>query len=230
MRPRTRVLAAVAVLAIGAGTLLLASTQGEASVRFVEQVTADPAAHTRGPYTLMGIPQPEQVPATGPNGTRLVPNPNYRNLTRATVKWMHEGAEVYSTHTLEVRQDPQGTLWTFRNETRRLPTDAQLALPAVTAEWRLGGLGQVFPVAAFADPAHQRVWAWYDRAPGTPLQPKPSQFTGHLMTHLPDGTPLPDGALVYRVESYTAGCSSKFLPPELQEKYGNGTADPPNRG
>ncbi|HEX2067023.1 MAG TPA: hypothetical protein VHI93_09450, partial [Candidatus Thermoplasmatota archaeon] len=84
-----------------------------------------------------------------------------------------------------------------------------------------GGAGEAFPVAAFTDGEHQRVWAWYDRAPGSPLQPKPSQFHGHLLTHLPDGTVLPAGALVYRVESYTAGCSSKFLPPELQDKYGD---------
>jgi hypothetical protein len=224
MRLRTQLLAAAAVIALGAGTLLLASTQGEASVRFVEQVTANPAAHTHGSYTLMGIPEPMQVPVTGPNGTQLVQNPDYRNQTRATSVWQRGGQVYYSTHTLEVRPDAQGLLWVFRNETRHLPTDAQLALPAATAQWRLGGTGQVFPVAAFQDPDHQRVWAWYDRATENPLQPKPSQFQGHLMTRLPDGTPLPAGALVYQVDSYTAGCSSKFLPPELQAKYGNQTA------
>ncbi|MFO1535053.1 MAG: hypothetical protein ABR586_05265 [Thermoplasmatota archaeon] len=221
---RTQLMAAAAVVAVGAGTLFLASTQGEASVRFVEQVTADPAAHTRGSYTLMGIPEPAQVPVTGPNGTQLVPNPDHRGFTRTTAMWRSGGQPYYSTHTLEVHADSEGTLWSFRNETRRLPTDAQLVMPALTAEWRLGAAGQVFPVAAFQDPDHQRVWAWYDRAPETPLQPKPSQFQGRLLTHLPDGTPLPAGAIIYQVESYTAGCSSKFLPPELQAKYGNETA------
>ncbi|MEA3144402.1 MAG: hypothetical protein QOG31_1726 [Thermoplasmata archaeon] len=220
---RTQLLAAAAIIVVGAGTLFLASTQGEASVRFVGDLTLDPEQHTRGSYTLMGIPEPQSIPVTGPNGTQLVQNPDYRNATRATTVWQRDGQAYYSTHTLEVRPDAAGATWVFRNETRRLPTDAQLAMPAVTATWRLGGTGQVFPVAAFTDPDHQRVWAWYDRASESPLQPKPSQFQGRLLSHLPDGTPLPQGALVYQVESYTAGCSSKFLPPELQAKYGNET-------
>jgi hypothetical protein len=223
MQLRTQVIAVIAILAIGGATLWIAATQGEANVRFVEQVTADPAAHTRGTYTLMGIPEPAQVPVTGPNGTQLVPNPDFRNVTRTTTVWQRGGQAYYSTHTLEIRSDPAGPLWSFRNETRRLPSDASLAMPAVTQQWRLGGPGQSFPVAAFQDPDHQRIWAWYGKAPENPLQPKPSQFVGHLMRTLPDGTPLPTGALVYQVEQYTAGCSSKFLPPELKAKYGNET-------
>ncbi|HUR60979.1 MAG TPA: hypothetical protein VM286_01265 [Candidatus Thermoplasmatota archaeon] len=226
MRLRTQLLAAGAILALGAGTLWLAASSAEADVRFVEQVTADPASHTRGTYTLMGIPEPAQVPVTGPNGTQLVPNPEFRNLTRTTSVWQRAGQVYYSTHTLGVRGDAFGTLWWFRNETRRSPTDQAPAFPVVTAEWHLGAAGQVFPVAAFTDPEHQRVWAWYDRGTDSPLQPKPSQFTGRLLSILPDGTPLPAGALVYKVEQYTAGCSSKFLPPELQARYGNETASP----
>jgi hypothetical protein len=226
MRARTQIVIAAAVVALGLATLYLASTQSQSSVRFVEEVTARPQDHTTGAYTLMGIPEPDRIPLTGPNGTVLVPNPEYRNETRTTFVWQHGGEVFYSTHTVSVRSEGDAVVWSLRNETRHLPADAQLALPAVSATWRLGAVGQVFPLTAFTDPEHQRVWAWYSQPLEHPLQPKPSQFVGHLMTHLPDGTPLPAGALVYQVDEYTAGCSSKFLPPELQAKYGNQTASP----
>ena len=50
------------------------------------------------------------------------------------------------------------------------------------------------------------------------MQPKPSQLTGHLASTLPDGSPVPDGVLVYEVKEYKAGCSSKFLPPQEKAK------------
>lgn len=225
MRLGTQVLVGCALLALGGLTLWLAATQAESGVRMVEEVLAEPALHSKGSYTMLGIPEPAQVPLTGPNGTVLRSNPDHGNGTVTTTAWMLDGAKVFSTHTLTVRADNGTLAWTLRNETRIWPADPNPVVAPVISEWRLGGEGEAFPVTAFVDPSHQRVWAWYAKAPEHPLQPKPSQFTGHLMTHLPDGTPLPIGAFVYEVDGFTAGCSSKFLPPELQEKY-NETAEP----
>lgn len=229
MRLGTQVLVGGALLVLGALTLYLASTQGEAAVRQVPEILAAPAAHAHGTYTMLGIPEPAQLPLTGPNGTVLRPNPEFADSTVTTLTWNHGGERVFSTLTLTVHDDGNALLWTLRNETRRLPADPEQIFPPQTTSWHLGTSGQAFPVAAFTDPQHQRVWAWYAKAPEHPLQPKPSQFSGHLMTTLPDGTPLPPGALIYQVDGYTAGCSSKFLPPELQAKYAseNNTAPAP---
>jgi len=222
VNPRTRILVGVALLALGGATVWLATTQAQADVRQVGDVLAHPAAYTHGRYTLVGVPQPESVPVTTPQGAALQPNPQWGNATRTTTSWTSGGKQYFSTHTLQVLPQPDGSLrWSFRNETRRTPADTQLAFPVVTAQWTQGQAGQAFPVEAFTSrpggPA--RVWAWYDKATEHPLQPKPSQFRGHLMATLPDHSPAPDGLLVWIVEEYTAGCSSKFLPPEAQAKY-----------
>lgn len=221
MNARTRLAIGAALLAVGAATFWVAATQGQADVRQVADVVAAPAAHLSGAFTLVGVPQPDAVPVTTPQGVRLEANPEWSNETRRTVTWTAgDGTRLYSAHTLGATAGPDGALvWSFRNETRRLPTDTQLALPPVTAQWTLGRGGQAFPVDGFGTEGVPRIWAFYDRAPDHPMQPKPSQFKGHLLAALPDGSALPEGALVWVVEEYTAGCSSKFLPPEAQEKY-----------
>ncbi len=222
MRTRTTLLAAVALIAIGAATFWLAATTGEAGVRQVQAVLDDPAAHRAGSFTLIGVPEPERIPLTGPNGTFLAANPDRVEATRTTVRWSPDGVTTfYSTTTVTVASDASGLVWTVRNETRRLPSDPDPVVAPRTSVFRLGTAGQAFPVVGFAQDAGPApvVWAYYDRAPENPLQPKPSQFTGHLLTALPDGTPLPAGTLVWKVDSYTAGCSSKFLPPEAAAKY-----------
>lgn len=222
MNARTRILVGVSILALGGATLWLAATQGEDDVRFVEDVLRRPAEHTAGSYTLMGVPQPAQVPLTGPSGTFLAPNPHAGNETVRTVAWLHEGQPAHSIHTLRAEVAANGSLqWTFRNETHR-PGDPNALLPVVESAWTLGRAGEAFPVLGFSPdgqvhPHTPRVWALYTQAPENPIQPKPSQFTGRLMTALPDGSPLPEGALIYEVTQYTAGCSSKFLPPAYQE-------------
>jgi hypothetical protein len=68
------------------------------------------------------------------------------------------------------------------------------------------------------------LWALLPKTPSEPLQPKPSQLTGHLTRALPSGAPVDNGVLVYQVDKLTVGCSSKFLPPQEQAKTGNATA------
>jgi hypothetical protein len=171
---------------------------------------------------MLGVPQPAEVPLTGPNGTYLAPNKAYEDTVTTTVGWTLGGERVFSTLRLTVQPNGAGNLWTLRNETRRSPADPEPMLPPTESSWRLGKAGQAFPVEALAGVRDTpvRVWAWYDAAPEHPLQPKPGQFTGRLMERLPDGTPLPPGALVYQVDSYLIGCSSKFLPPGAEERYG----------
>jgi hypothetical protein len=218
VRAGTLAIVAAAILGAGVATLWLAATEGEANIRMVEELLAQPAAHRHDSYVLMGIPQPERVPLTGPNGTLLAPNPAFNATTVATTAWTRDGTIHYSTHILTPRERDGRLHWSFRNETRLLPADPEPAWEPVTAEWVLGAPGEAFPVTAFRDGERQRVWAWYPKAPENPMQPKPSQFTGRVLDALPDGTPLPPGAVLYRVEEFTAGCSSKFLPPELQDQ------------
>jgi hypothetical protein len=219
---RTRWLVGACLLGVGALTYGLAASQSQADVRYVQDVVADPAAHAASSFTLMGVPEPQQVPLTGPAGTYLAPNPEWANATRTTTRWSGPDGPYYSTLTLSVRTQPDGTvLWLLQNETRRSPADPEPAWLPTETRWTGGQAGTVFAVEAFeAGPGGAaRIWAYYGKAPEHPLQPKPSQFRGHLMTAMPDGTPVPAGALIWQVDEYTAGCSSKFLPPAAREKY-----------
>lgn len=224
MNAKSRLLVGLALLAVGGATLWAAATQAQSDVRYVDALLARPAVHMAGTYTLMGVPQPEEVPYTGPTGLVLAPNPRFANETRSTVSWQGPEGRLYSTHILGVTEQADGLLrWSFRNETRRIPADVA-PLTVLQANWTLGRAGEAFPVVAFTPdgivrPDTPRVWAHYGKAPEHPIQPKPSQLTGRLMATLPDGTPLPEGASIYHVETFTAGCSSKFLPPEAQKRY-----------
>lgn len=220
MNRRSRVLIGASILAIGAVTFWLAATQAQPDVRQVGDVVADPQAHGSGRFTLVGVPEAELIPVTTANGMALEQNPQWSNMTRRTVTWFENGETRFSTHTLRVEARGGQLHWSFRNETRRTPAEPIIGTP-VEARWTHGDAGQAFPVEAFAQGpgGPTRIWALYGKAPEAPLQPKPSQFKGHLMTSLPDGSPVPEGALVWIVEEYTAGCSSKFLPPEAQQKY-----------
>lgn len=222
MNRRTRLLIGAALLALGAGLAALALAGEDADVRYVEDLLENPASHGHGTYTLLGIPQPPLVPRTGPSGTLLEPNPEYAGETVTVTAWTQDGVLYHSTHTLRAEETGGTSAWTYRNETRRAGSP-EPAAPPETASWTLPGVA--FPVQAFddGDGATPRVWALYAGVLQNPLQPKPSQFEGRLLTALPDGTPLPDGALLYQVDDggITAGCSSKFLPPETERKYGD---------
>ena len=220
MNRRTRLLIGLSLLALGVGVAALAFLEQEGSVRYVEELLERPEEHTQGSYTLLGIPQPPLVPRTGAEGTVLVPNLGYDDEVVTVTAWSEGGVLYHSTHILSVASADGVSEFSYRNETRRAGSP-DLAFPAVESAWSLPGTA--FPVDAFddGDGSTPRVWALYDGVLKNPLAPKPSQFKGHLLSTLPDGAPVPDGALLYQVQpgGITAGCSSNFLPPETEEKY-----------
>jgi hypothetical protein len=219
MNGRTQLLIGLAVVLLGLGVVALAFVEDEASVRRVEDVIAKPGRHSSGSYVLLGVPQPPEIPVTGPGGMDEVPNPEWSNRTTDTEAWTEGSSTYYSTRTVTVTVAGETTTWTWRNETRRLPSDASLAFPADEKTWTTTG-ARAFTVQAFddGDGDTPRIWALYDGPLKDPMQPKPSQFTGRLATALPDGSPVPDGVLIYDVDEFKAGCSSKFLPPEEKER------------
>lgn len=215
MNGRTRLLIGFAVIALGLGLVALAFYEDDAAVRRVEDLLADPDGHDTGSFVLLGVPQPPQVPVTGSAGVTLQANADWTNLTSSTTLWDRQGTQVYSTRTLQVIVQGDQATWTYTNTTRRLPTDPDPLEPPVTQTWQTQA-ARAFTVQAFddGDGDTPRVWALYDGPLKDPMQPKPSQLTGRLATTLPDGSPLPDGAYVWLVSDFKAGCSSKFLPPE----------------
>ncbi len=222
MNGQTRLLVGLAILGLGAGTFWLASTQAQADVRQVGEVLGDPAAHTNGRFTLVGVPEPASIPITSSQGVVLAANPEWSNRTSMGSSWTRDGTHYYSTIVLGVEAQGDGRLhWTLRNETRLSPADTTLAFPAQQESWFFGSAGEAFPVQGFEDGpgTPPRIWALYDKSLEHAMQPKPSQFRGHLLAALPDGTPVPTDARIWIVDEYTAGCSSKFLPPEAQAKY-----------
>lgn len=219
MNGRTQLLIGLTVVVLGIGLVGLAFLEDDATVRRVEDLLSAPGQHGHGSYVLLGVPQPPEVPVAAATGTQLVANEAWSNQTTATVRWSQGDATYYSTRTVSVALDGDAAQWTWRNETRRLPSDPALAFPAEERTWTTVGL-RVFTVQAFddGDGDTPRVWATYAGPLKDPMQPKPSQLTGRLATTLPDGSPMPDGAFVYDVTDFKAGCSSKFLPPEEQRR------------
>ncbi len=229
MKVSTRLWIGGALLAVGLGVAGLGLLAGQSDVRQVADVVAAPAAHTHGHYTLLGVPEPPLVPVTSATGMQLERNDQAPDETVYVTAWDAGGQTYHSTHRLRAtsNETSHATHFWFRNETR-LAGHNELALPLIQSSWDLPGTA--FAVRGFQSGAVEppQVWALYEGPFKDPLQPKPSQFVGQLMANLPTttATPLPDGALVYHVESYTAGCSSKFIPPEEKNRLGaeyNGT-------
>lgn len=216
MNRRTQALIATALVALGIGAWALGLAEGEASVRRVEDVVAEPGRYAAGEHVLLGVPQPPLVPVVGDEGRTLVDNPDWTNQTAHTVRWLDASGQAwYSTRSVAVRLDGETVHWAYRNETRRLPADPGPAYAPVLMEWTTSG-GRAFAIQAFHDSTADtpRIWGVFSGPLKEPMQPKPSQFTGSLLATLPDGRPVPDGAYLYDVEDFKAGCSSKFLPPE----------------
>lgn len=212
MKVRGRVAAAAAVAAAGAALMLWAAAGSEADVAQVAEVVAEPDGFLGKRAMLIGVPQPAEVPVTGERGVELVPNPAWSPTTSRAGAWRWaDGTLMHSVHqvTLDSYADGRAT-FTVRNDTR--PAGA-VESEATTSRFTVEGYRPV-PVQGFG--AHPpAIWALVRESQvKEAMQPKPSQFEGTLLTALPDGTPVPDGALLWLVQEYTAGCSSKFLPPE----------------
>ena len=222
MQRRTQVIIGVSLVLLGVGAWALSLAEGEAQVRRVEDLVAAPAKYGSGEHVLLGVPQPLQVPVSAQQGTVLQENPAWSNRTATTIRWTNEDGETYySTRTVTIEPSADGatTHWTFRNETRRLPSDPTPVWETTTFEWTTTG-SRVFAIEAFHDATTDtpRIWGVYDGTLKDPMQAKPSQFTGRLLATLPDGRPVPDGAFLYDVSEFKAGCSSKFLPPEEKQR------------
>lgn len=220
MNRRTQVLIGLSVVALGVGTWAIGLAEGEASVSRVEDVMAEPMRFASGKHILLGVPQPPLVPVVSAEGKMLADNPDWANQTSETVRWMDEdGKAWYSTRTVSVRMDGETVHWAYRNETRILPTDPRPAYEATVMEWTTDG-GNTFAIQAFRDASADtpRIWGIFSGPLKEAMQPKPSQFMGSLLATLPDGRPVPDGAYLYDVQDFKAGCSSKFLPPEEKER------------
>jgi hypothetical protein len=220
MNRRTQVLIGLSLVLLGAGAWAVGLVDADSNVRRVEDVVAEPARYHGGRTVLLGVPQPPEVPLATSQGVVLAPNDGWSDRIVHTVRWSDaDGQAWYSTRTVVVTLDAEGALWSYRNETRRLPADPEPAFEPATMAWRTTG-SRVFAIEAFRDATADtpRVWGLYSGVLKDPMQPKPSQFTGHLLATLPDGRPVPDGAYLYHVEEFKAGCSSKFLPPEEKER------------
>lgn len=223
MNRRTQAIIGVTVVLLGAGVVALGFLDDEATVRYVADIIEDPNGHASGKYTLLGVPQPRELAVIGSDGAGATQdNPSFVNETTRVVGWHRGGTLFVSTLTVTVEgPDAAGVShWSVRNETREAGRPA-LVGPATQHNWTITGPHLVFLIEGFIDsngdtPA---VFGVYRGTLREPMQPKPSQFQGHVMTSLPDGSPVPGDALVYWVEEYTAGCSSKFLPPEAREEY-----------
>jgi hypothetical protein len=220
MNRRTQALIGLSLVALGVGAWAVGLAEGEASVRRVEDVVAEPARYAAGEHVLLGVPQPPQVPVVGDEGRTLADNPEWADRTSHTVRWTDAGGQAwYSTRSVSVAIEGDAVRWTYRNETRALPADPSPAFEPTVLEWTTTG-GRAFAIQAFHDATADtpRIWGVYSGPLKEPMQPKPSQFTGRLLDTLPDGRPVPDGAYLYDVQDFKAGCSSKFLPPEEKER------------
>jgi hypothetical protein len=221
MNRRTQVLIGLSLVALGVGAWALSLAQGQASVHRVEDVVAAPSRFSSGEHVLLGVPQPETVPVSASQGTVPSGNPEWSNATSSTVRWTDPSGQAwYSTRTVRVAFAADGAHWTYRNETRRLPADPQPAFPPAVVEWTTPSTSRAFAIEAFHDASADtpRIWGLYSGPLKDPMQAKPSQFTGRLLAALPDGRPVPDGAFLYDVQEFKAGCSSKFLPPEEKQR------------
>ena len=211
MNRGTQAVIGATVILLGVGFVALGAFEDEQTVRHVDEVLADPAAHSAGAFTLIGIPQPETLKQQdGP-----APNPQRGNETRWLDAWSDGGVVMHSTHTTRVFVEPERSVWHHTNRTQVAgqPNTATWT----NSTWTIDGPHTVFFIDGFIDANGETpsLWGVYEGTLRDAVQPKPSQFQGRITTHW-EGTVLPDGALLYHVTEFTAGCSSKFLPDEYE--------------
>lgn len=215
MNRKTRAIIAATVIGLGIGTIALGYLEDESTVRYVSDLYVPANGLDSGSYTLLGIPQPMELP----DGS---PNPNHINTTGTFRSWTGDDGTEYITWITVSANQTANDEWTFlATERTTTRSSTEQVGPLVTHEWVLVGDHQVFQVWDFE--SGQRVWAAFGGVLNGDIQPKPSQLQGRLAD-------APDGVLVWLVEpdGYTVGCSSKFLPDDVKDDYdadGDGYTD-----
>lgn len=221
MNARSGIIIGATLVAMGVGVVGLGFIEQEGQVRYVHDIVADPQAHRAGSFTLLGMPQPPVLSGIGEGGDAEMPNPGYRDHTRHVVAWWQAGIQHFSTLTLRVELAGDGTShWSLHNVTRA-PERPGHSFPATYENRTITAPHKVFLIQGFEDASGQSPYLFgvYEGVLRDPVQPKPSQFRGHVADRLPGGAAVPAGAIVYHIDEYTAGCSSKFLPAEVRDEY-----------
>lgn len=191
---------AFSAIAVGLGTVAVAMLVDEdARFRQVEDLLADPAGHREGTFTIIGVPEASLDDAS----------------TRRVAVWM-EGGDAWQSEVVVRAAGPDATgvtRWTSENRTRSPGAAAPETAPTVLA-WNVAGAHTAFRIHAFS--GEGAVWAIYKGVIPEPLEPKPSQFDGRLARALPDGRAVPTDVLVFEVDDYKIGCSSKLVPADAE--------------
>ncbi len=216
MKTSSRLIIGLTIVAIGGGIVALGFIDQEGAVRYVSDITADPSGHSKGTYTLLGMPQPRLL--EGSVGEPQ-PNPQRSDSVDHVIRWHAADGIRITTLRIQVDEPGDGTShWSIQNTTRDPATGE--ALPPTWQNWTIDRPHVVFQIQGFPDSngIQPVIWGIYEGVLRDPVQPKPSQFEGRVITAL-DDVALPKGAFLYHVDEYTAGCSSKFLPPDVQEEY-----------
>ncbi len=213
MNRRTQAIIAGAIVLLGVGVVALGFIEEESGVRYVAQLHEDPAAHASGSYTLIGEVHPRILPDR--NGSV---NPDWQEAIAWSTRDVRDGVAYIHTNELAAEQQEDGTIaWTLTSWSQRTDRSAPEG-DGVVLQWESEGI--LFQVKDFE--TGQRIWAVAQTVPGE-LFVKPSQMEGRTLAPLD----VPEGALIFEVESMAQQCSSKFVPEELRDEYdpdGNGIA------
>jgi hypothetical protein len=214
----TRLIIGATVIALGIGMIGLGFLEQESNILQVHELLADPPAHSVGSWTLIGMPQPELLASVAGGAGQA--NPAYNESLQHVIRWEGAAGTHISSITTTVRgpDDAGISYWHLENRTR-IPGSAAAAT-TTNASWQITAPHVVFQIHGFMEGgAPPVIWGVYEGVLTTPLQPKPSQFVGKLSHTGPGAIVMPGEAVVYMVEEYTAGCSSKFLPPDVADEY-----------
>lgn len=214
MDRRTQAVIAGTIVLLGLGVVALGFIEEESGVRYVAQLHQAPADHDAGTYTLIGEVQPRILPDS--NGTV---NPAWQE----SIAWVQRDARPDGTylHTNElaaVQLDDGVIEWTLSSTSQRTDRSASDRDPLVQ-QWTSTGI--LFQVKDFETGQH--IWAVAQTVPGE-LFVKPSQMEGRIVA----SPEVPEGALVFEVDSMAQQCSSKFVPEDLRDEYdkdGDGVTD-----